>query len=85
MGMLVENKVWITSKTDLQIKDLSPRDWLETKVSAVQIACTHALLISLSQAGEITIFALVVNPNPENNILMTDNFTLLTTQVNIGP
>lgn len=51
MGALVNNNVWITNKVDIQFKDLSPRDWFDTKVPAIQIASTHALLLSLSEEG----------------------------------
>jgi hypothetical protein len=77
MGALLNNRVWITNKVELQVKDLSPRDWFETKVSAVQIGCTHALLVTLSEEGEVSMLALVANPNPQNNILMSDNFLML--------
>jgi hypothetical protein len=70
MGALHDSNVWITNKVDMLFKDLSPRDWLDTKCSAVQIATTHALLLSLTKDGQVYMFALAANPNPQNNILM---------------
>ena len=83
MGALIEGKIWLTNKIDMEIKDLSERDWIQTNLKAIQIATTHQFIIALEETGTVIMLSIVANPNPTSNILLSENFNVIQTQVQI--
>ena len=77
------NTVFITNKSELNVVDLSDKDWFDTQIQAVQIACTNSILIVLTPNEEVFMMTLAPIEEPASILLLKDNYKLLVTQVKI--
>ena len=77
LSMLGE--VFISNKSELDVVNLSDKDWLDTQIQAVQIACTASVLIVLTPNEQVFMMTLVPIQQPVSILLLKDNYKLLVT------